>query len=61
MSPAGFGHESDCTGEGQQQLKKDRPILLSERMLHKDYNRKCLIEKNETLVVSLKELVAKTN
>jgi hypothetical protein len=23
----------------------DRPILLSERMLHKDYDRKCAVEK----------------
>jgi hypothetical protein len=31
----------------------------SERMLRKDYNRKCSVEK--MLVVSLKELVAKMN
>jgi hypothetical protein len=34
--------------------------LSSERMLHKDYDRKYSIEK-EILAVSLKELGAKTN
>jgi hypothetical protein len=36
-----------------------RPILSSERMLHKLYERKYSVEK--MLVVSLKGLVAKTN
>jgi hypothetical protein len=37
-----------------------RPILSSERMLHKDYGSKYSVEKI-LLVVSLKGLVAKTN
>jgi hypothetical protein len=33
----------------------DRPILSDEKMLHKDYNRKCSIEiKKKILVVGLK-------
>jgi hypothetical protein len=47
MSPVGFGHENDCAGEYQQQLKI-RPILSSEGMLHKGYDRKCLVEKKVT-------------
>jgi hypothetical protein len=38
----------------------DRPILSSDRMLHKDYDRKCSIEEKK-LAVSLKGLGAKTN
>jgi hypothetical protein len=38
----------------------DRPILSSDRMLHKDYDSKCSVE-NILLVVSLKGLVTKTN
>jgi hypothetical protein len=38
----------------------DRSILSSERMLRKDYDRKCLVEK-KLLVVILKGLVTKTN
>jgi hypothetical protein len=38
---------------------RDKPIFSLERMLHKDYDRKCS-EKN-LLVVSLKGLGAKTN
>jgi hypothetical protein len=41
-------------------IVNDRLILSSERMLHKDYDRKCSIEKN-ILAVSLKGLGAKTN
>jgi hypothetical protein len=37
----------------------ERPILSSEMMLHKDYNREYSVGK--LLVVSLKGLVAKTN
>jgi hypothetical protein len=37
-----------------------RTILASEKMLHKDYESKCSVEK-EMLVMSLKGLVAKTN
>jgi hypothetical protein len=36
-----------------------RPNLSTERMLHRDYNRKCSVEK--ILIVGLKGLVAKTN
>jgi hypothetical protein len=39
----------------------DRPILLSERMLHKDYDSKCSVGKKEELVVGVKGLFAKTN
>jgi hypothetical protein len=38
---------------------QDNPILLSERMLHKDYDRRVLIAKN--LVVVLKGLGSKIN
>jgi hypothetical protein len=38
----------------------DRPILPSERMLHKDYNCKCSVER-KILVVGLKRLGTKTN
>jgi hypothetical protein len=37
-----------------------RPILSSERMLHKNYDLKCSVEK-EILALSLKGLGAKTN
>jgi hypothetical protein len=33
MNPAGLEPENDCAGEDQ------------ERMVHKDYNRKCSVEK----------------
>jgi hypothetical protein len=39
---------------------RDKPILSSERMSYKDYDRKGSVEK-ENVVVSLKGLVAKTN
>jgi hypothetical protein len=39
---------------------RDKPIFLSE-MLHKDYDRKGSVEKNKSLVTSLKGLGAKTN
>jgi hypothetical protein len=42
-------------------IVNDRPILSSERMLHKDYERKCSVKKKKLLVVSLKGLVTKTN
>jgi hypothetical protein len=38
----------------------DKPILPSERLLHKGYDRRCSIEEN-VLAVRLKGLVAKTN
>jgi hypothetical protein len=38
MSPAGHGPENGCVN--------DTAILSSERMLHKDYDRKCSVEKN---------------
>jgi hypothetical protein len=40
ISRAGLEPKNDCAGEGQQQLN-NRPIISSERMLHKEYNRKC--------------------
>jgi hypothetical protein len=57
MSPTGHGPDNDCAGEGQQH---DRLILSSERMLHKDYKRKCSVEE-KSLVLSLKGLGAKKN
>jgi hypothetical protein len=39
---------------------REKPILRSERMLHKDYYRKGSVEK-KSLVVGLKGLDAKTN
>jgi hypothetical protein len=61
MSPVGLGPQNDCACEDQQHLLIDRPIPSSERMLHKDYNRKGFNWKIEILVVTLKGLVAKTN
>jgi hypothetical protein len=59
MSPAGLEHENDCAGEVQQQLYvNERSILPTERILHKDYDRKCSVEKI-LLGVSLKGLAAK--
>jgi hypothetical protein len=40
-------------------IVNDRPILESERILHKGYNHECSVEK--ILVVSFKRLVGKTN
>jgi hypothetical protein len=34
-SPNGFGPEKDYAGEGQQHIKKGRPVLSSERAPHK--------------------------
>jgi hypothetical protein len=45
---------------GPAAIVNDRLHLSSERMLHKDYNRKCAVEK-KILVVGLKGLGAKTN
>jgi hypothetical protein len=42
-------------------IVKYRPIFSSERMLHRDYNRKCSVEKIKLLVVVLEGPVAKTN
>jgi hypothetical protein len=41
-------------------IAKDEPILSSERMLHKDYERSVQLGK-KNLAVSLKGLGAKTN
>jgi hypothetical protein len=60
VSPGRLDPETDCGGEGKQQKVSDRPILSSERMLHKGYYRKGKVEK-KILVVSLKELGAKKN
>jgi hypothetical protein len=40
---------------------RDKLILLSEGMLHKDYNRKGPVAKKKTLVMNLKRLGTKTN
>jgi hypothetical protein len=32
--------------QGPATIEKDRPTLSSETMLHKDYDRKCLVDKN---------------
>jgi hypothetical protein len=41
---------------------RDKPILSTEKMLHKDYGRKCSIKwKKWTVFVSLKGLDAKMN
>jgi hypothetical protein len=45
---------------GPAAIVNDRPILPSERMLYKDYDRRCSFEK-KILAVSLKKLVAKMN
>jgi hypothetical protein len=45
---------------GPRAFLNDRLILSSERMLDKDYNLKCSVEK-KIQVVSLKGLVANTN
>jgi hypothetical protein len=48
-SPAGLGPENDCAGEGElAAFVNDRPILSSERMLHKDYYRKGSVENKIT-------------
>jgi hypothetical protein len=41
-------------------IVNDRPILSSERMLYKDYDHRCSIEK-KILAMILKGLGAKTN
>jgi hypothetical protein len=46
---------------GPAAIVNDRPILSLERILYKDYDRKCSVEKKKILAVSLKELGAKTN
>jgi hypothetical protein len=45
---------------GPATVVNDRPILLLQGMLHKDYENKCSVGK-ELLAVSLSELVAHTN
>jgi hypothetical protein len=45
---------------GPATIVNDRPILSSERMLYKDYDSRCSVEK-KNLAVSLKGLGAKTN
>jgi hypothetical protein len=46
MSPAGLGPENDLRWRGPAAIVNYTPILLSERMLHKDYDRKCSVQKN---------------
>jgi hypothetical protein len=45
ISPAGIGPGNDCAGEGPAAIVNDRPIFSSERMLHKNYNRKYSVGK----------------
>jgi hypothetical protein len=40
---------------------RDKPILSSEKILHKDYDRKGSVAKKKSLVVILKDLGAKTD
>jgi hypothetical protein len=42
-------------------IVNDKPILSSERMLYKDYDRRCSFERKKILAVSLKGLGAKMN
>jgi hypothetical protein len=35
-SPKGLGPEKDYTGEGQQHIQKDRPVLSSQMAPHKN-------------------------
>jgi hypothetical protein len=60
MNPAGPGLQNDFRWRGPAAIVNDRPILSSKRMLRKDYDRKCSVEK-VLLFVILKGLVAKTN
>jgi hypothetical protein len=62
------GHESRGTRtwewlrwRGPAAIVNYRPMLSSEKLLHKDYNRKCSVGKIKLLVVSLKGLVAKAS
>jgi hypothetical protein len=41
-------------------IVNERPVLSSDRMLHKDYDLKCSVEEKRLKVVSLKGLVDKT-
>jgi hypothetical protein len=44
---------------GPAAIVNDRPILSSERMLYKEYDRRCSLEKKTILAVILKGLGAK--
>jgi hypothetical protein len=46
MNPAGLGPENDW--QESSAIVNDRFVLSSERMLHKDYDRKCSVEKKIT-------------
>jgi hypothetical protein len=45
IAPAVLGSENDCAGEDPAVFVNDRPLLSSEGMLHKEYDRKCLVGK----------------
>jgi hypothetical protein len=45
-SPTGLGSENECAGEDQQQMKMT--VLSSEKMLYKDYDHRCSIEKKNS-------------
>jgi hypothetical protein len=46
MNPALLGPKNDCAVEDPAVIVNDRPILSPERMLRKDYDRKCSVGKN---------------
>jgi hypothetical protein len=43
MSPVGLRPENGCAGDGPAAIVNDRFVLSSEKMLHKDYDRKCSV------------------
>jgi hypothetical protein len=45
---------------GPAAIVNNRPILSSERMLYKDYDHRCSIERKNILAINLKGLGAKT-
>jgi hypothetical protein len=48
MSPVELGPENDCAGEGPAAIVTYKPIPSSERILHKEYDRKCTVEEKIT-------------
>jgi hypothetical protein len=43
-----LGPKNECAGERQQQLQMIDPNLSSERIIYKDYDRRCSIEKKKS-------------
>jgi hypothetical protein len=56
----GVGPDNHCSGDWPAAIVKYRPILSSEKILHKDYESKYSVEK-KLLVVSHKGLITKMN